>query len=107
VLSNDYENNGDTLLVVEVQADAVNVGSQINLALGATLILGEYGSVTYDPTESETIAALTGSESFDDQFTYLPGDDVDADALASVTITITVARADREPRALDDSFTIS
>lgn len=107
VLSNDYDNNGDTLLVVEVQANAVNVSSQINLASGATLILGEYGSVTHDPTESETIAALTGSESFDDQFTHLPGDDVDADALPSVTITITVALADREPWALDDSFTIS
>lgn len=107
VLSNDYDNNGDTLLVVEVQADAVNVGSQINLASGATLILGEYGSVTYDPTESETIAALTDSESLDDQFTYLPGDDVDGDAVASVTITITVARGDRVPRGLDDSFTIS
>ena len=85
----------------------MNVGSQINLASGATLILGEYGSVTYDPTESETIAALTDRESLDDQFTYLPGDDVDGDAVASVTITITVAPGDRVPRGLDDSFTIS
>ena len=107
VLSNDYDNNGDTLLVVEVQANAVNVSSQINLASGATLILGEYGSVTHDPTESETIAALTDSESLDDQFTYLPGDDVDGDAVASVTVTLTVAGADRVPPALDDSFTIS
>jgi len=73
VLGNDYDNDGDTLLVVEVQGDAANVGSQINRASGATLILGEDDSFTYDSMESETIAVLTDSESFEGSvclFTY-------------------------------------
>jgi len=57
-------------------------------ALGATVVVNEDGSFTYDPTTSPTLMALALGSSTNDTFTYYAYDGVDGFSQGTVTVTV-------------------
>ncbi|PQO25491.1 hypothetical protein C5Y96_24435 [Blastopirellula marina] len=97
VLNND---SGDSLVVSDVNGDAANVGSAIELASGATIVINADGSLSFDPTGK--YAGLAEGESATETVAYTTSDAVAGTASADVEIT--VSGVNDAPVAQDDAF---
>ncbi len=86
VLSNDFDVDGDSLSVVELNGNALDVGNPVLLASGAQLTLNADGSMLYDPNGQ--FEHLDVGETATDTFTYRVGDGNGGSNTGSVTITI-------------------
>ena len=86
VLDNDTDPNGNTLAVIEVNAQATDIGSQITLASGALLTLNADGTFSYDTNGQ--FGFLETGETATDSFTYTVIGGTNTD-IATVNITIT------------------
>ncbi|MBC1241934.1 VCBS domain-containing protein, partial [Nostoc sp. 2RC] len=93
VRSNDSDPDNNTLTVTQVNGNAANVGTQINLGNGKLTVNGN-GSFTFDPTNGT--AALTDGYDYLPQgatastsFNYTISDGNGGTASATATITIT------------------
>lgn len=87
VLTNDDDENGDTIVVSAVNGDPANVGVALVLASGALLTVNADGSFAYDPNgQFDTLAA---GQLGADEFTYVAQDENGEDsntATASISI---------------------
>jgi VCBS repeat-containing protein len=88
LLANDGDPDGDSFVITAVNGSAGNVESTITLASGATLLVHQNGTYTYDPNHAFDYLASSTSGASDttatDSFTYtITGG-------ATVTVTITV-----------------
>ncbi len=68
ILDNDYDPDGDTLTVTQVNGSGANVGGLFTLASGANLTVGSSGDFIYDPNAA--FDYLGAGESGTDTFTY-------------------------------------
>jgi len=86
VLTNDTDLQKDSLQVIEVNGNTVNIGSQIALTSGALLTLNSDGTFSYNPNgKFESLAAgVTATDSF----TYKVSDGNGSTDTATATITI-------------------
>ncbi|WP_186767509.1 Ig-like domain-containing protein [Blastopirellula retiformator] len=100
VLANDVDLDGDTLLVTEVDGDALNVGMPITLDSGALLTLNADGSFDYDP--NGVYASLAAGETAEDQVAYTVADSTGLTSSSLLRFTIT--GVDNEPVAAGDSY---
>ncbi|QDV19361.1 sulfur oxidation protein SoxZ [Gimesia panareensis] len=97
----DFDAEGQTLTVTEVNGASGDVGSQITLPSGALLTLNSDGTFDYDPNgQYESLAV---GETTTDSFTYKVGDTQGGTDTATVTVTINGVNDD--PIAVDDTFT--
>ncbi len=87
VLSNDFDPDGDTLTVAEVNGDPTAVGNQITLPSGALLTVNSDGSYSYDPNGQ--FDNLNDGETDTDEFIYTVSDGRGGTDDATVTVTIT------------------
>ena len=85
ILSNDFDPDGDPLVVTEVNGNVANVGTPIIIASGARLTLNADGGFTYDPNGQFESLAL--GESTTDTFTYVVEDGNGGTDTATVTVT--------------------
>ncbi len=93
LLVNDKDPDGDPIIVSEVNGSDLNVGSQIALASGSTLLVNEDGSFIYTP-----ISGFAGK----DTFTYAICENIPGGVCSNVvTVTIKVNEA---PIASADSY---
>ncbi|WP_139142085.1 VCBS domain-containing protein, partial [Alteromonas lipolytica] len=107
VLSNDSDNNSDSLIVTEVAA-SVRGGTTSIAATGTTRVTGQYGTLsigqdgayTYavDNTNTTIDALLNGTAS--DTFTYTIADG--NGGFSTATLTITIQGSNDAPVASDD-----
>ncbi len=86
VLINDFDLEGDPLVVSELNGNALIVGTPVILASGARLTLNADGSMVYDPNGQ--FEYLDVGETATDTFTYTVSDGISATDSATVTITI-------------------
>ena len=86
VLGNDYDVDGNSLTISEVNGSAINVGKQITLSSGALLTLSADGSFNYDTNGA--FESLAFEETTTDTFSYTATDGSATDT-ATVTIQIT------------------
>jgi VCBS repeat-containing protein len=100
VLANDVDDDGDTLVVSQVNGLAANVGQPIDGAYG-TLTLNSDGTYTYKPNNT-TAQALDTGESVTEVFTYQASDGLPN--VGSTTLTITVTGVNDAPVAVDNSY---
>nr|WP_321443437.1 Ig-like domain-containing protein [uncultured Cohaesibacter sp.] len=78
-----------TLLANDTDADALTVTSvSATSANGASVVLNNGGTISYDPTSSATLQALSEGESIEDSFTYTISDGNGGTDSATVTLTI-------------------
>jgi hypothetical protein len=80
---------------------AVTNDGMFTTSLGATVVLSDDGTFTYDPTTSSTLNALSIGNSIDDTFEYAITDSNGGSD--SATVTITVSGVNDPPVANDDS----
>ncbi len=93
VLENDYDVDGDTLIVSDF--DAIS-------AMGAIVVVNADGSFSYDPTEAPDIQALAQDETATDTFSYTIEDDLGA--TSSTTVSIALTGLNDAPTAVDDDY---
>jgi VCBS repeat-containing protein len=79
LLGNDSDPEGETLSIQSVSGVSTR---------GAAVRLNPDGSVTYDPTGSETLGALSDGETLEDSFTYVVSDGRGGTDTATVTLTV-------------------
>ena len=79
LLGNDTDADGDTLVILSVEATST---------YGATLSLDADGNVVYDPTAATTIQALAAGDFLGDTFTYTVSDGQGGTDTATVSLTI-------------------
>ena len=79
LLGNDTDADGDTLVILSVDATST---------YGATLSLDADGNVVYDPTAATTIQALAAGDFLGDTFTYTVSDGQGGTDTATVSLTI-------------------
>ena len=105
LLSNDTDDGGDPLSIIEFDARS---------RLNASVVMGPSGELIYDPSVSPTLAALaqptdpenpTISEALTDVFTYTLSDD--SGALATATVTVTVSGLNDAPVASADQAMVN
>ncbi|HAH43335.1 MAG TPA: hypothetical protein DCM07_00495, partial [Planctomycetaceae bacterium] len=96
----DFDAEGQTLTVTEVNGSTGDVDSQITLASGALLTLNADGTFDYDPNGQ--FEYLVDGQSTTDSFTYKVEDTQGGTATATVNITIT--GVNNNPVAVDDAF---
>ena len=82
----DSDPDGDSLTVTAVNGVAADVGTEITLASGATLLINADGSYAYNPNGQFEGLAL--GESASDSFTYTIDDGNGGEDTATVSITI-------------------
>ncbi|WP_075086540.1 tandem-95 repeat protein [Mariniblastus fucicola] len=102
VLVNDYDADGDSLIVTHVNGDPANVGSTFALPAGARLTLNATGDFVYDP--SGIYENLAAGEFATDTFTYEVNDGNGGSDTATVTVTINGLN---DAPLLDNSGTMS
>ena len=86
VLINDSDLDGDALIISQVNGVAAEVGTELNLGSGASLILNDDGTLSYNP--GSAFAYLSGEETSTDSFNYTIDDSKEGTATATVTIDI-------------------
>ncbi|MFO0869977.1 MAG: Ig-like domain-containing protein [Pirellulales bacterium] len=96
---------GDSRTVTAINGVNGSVGQNLTTANGARLIVSSTGAVTYNPTISATLDALTTGQQAIDTFTYTITDSRGATATATVTITVT--GFNDAPGALNDDVTVN
>ena len=92
----------DVLSANELNADGAAIGEAVVLVSGATVTLESDGVLTYDPTTSSTIGALSEGETFDDTFTYTISDG--NGGTDSAMVTVTTFGVNEAPDAVDDTY---
>ncbi len=97
VLNND---TGDSLVVSDVNGDAANVGSAIELGSGATIVINADGSLSFDPVGKYD--GLADGESAVETVSYTTTDALAGTATADVEITVN--GVNDAPVAEDDAF---
>ncbi|MCC9607773.1 Ig-like domain-containing protein [Blastopirellula sp. JC732] len=100
VLENDTDADGDSLMVVDINGEAANVGTQITLDSGALLTLNADGSFDYDPNGA--FAALAEGETAEESFTYTAADS--SGLMSTSTVIITIAGVNNAPVSADDAY---
>ncbi|PNY35518.1 hypothetical protein C2E31_18645 [Rhodopirellula baltica] len=96
----DINNPGDTLTIVFDQPEFLSLS-------GASVRYDEATQqITYDPSGSDTLQALSGSEQATDSFTYRVVDSTGAISNI-VTVALSVSGINDAPVALDDSPTLN
>ncbi|GEM_PF-2166319 len=101
VLTNDSDNDGDTLVVSAVNGSAGNVGNSIAGTYGHITINAD-GSYTYNADNTSAIdGAATGSH-LTDTFSYTASDGHGGTTTTNIVITL-----DRAPTVVNDSNTVS
>jgi len=97
---------GDTRSVSAVNGVSGNVGQPFTTANGARVTINSNGALSYNPTFSATLNALTtGSPPAIDTFTYTIVDSRGATSTATVTVTVT--GVNDPPGLLNDDFTVN
>ncbi|HNK63285.1 MAG TPA: Ig-like domain-containing protein [Anaerolineales bacterium] len=94
LLSNDKDPDGDPFIIGEVNGSNLNVGRQVALASGSTLMINEDGSMIYEPA-----VGFAGK----DTFTYAICENI-AGGVCSNVVTNTI-KINAAPTAAADSFT--
>ncbi|WP_255109090.1 cadherin-like domain-containing protein [Shimia sp. CNT1-13L.2] len=79
LLGNDTDADGDTLVILSVEATSTH---------GAALSLDADGNVVYDPTAASTLQALAAGDFLGDSFTYTVSDGQGSTDTATVSLTI-------------------
>ena len=79
LLANDTDINGDELSITDVSGVSAN---------GASVTLNGDGTISYDPTGSATIQALSVDETLNDTFTYTTSDGNGGTDTATVSIRV-------------------
>jgi VCBS repeat-containing protein len=98
--------SGDTRSVSAVNGVSGNVGQPFTTANGARVTINSNGALSYNPTVSATLNALTtGSPPVVDTFTYTIVDSRGATSTATVTVTVT--GVNDPPGLLNDDFTVN
>ncbi|PQO37940.1 hypothetical protein C5Y98_07550 [Blastopirellula marina] len=97
VLTND---TGESLVVTEVNGDAANVSSPVELTSGATVTINADGSLSFDPTGKYD--SLAEGETAVETVSYTATDATSGTSTADVEITI--AGINDAPVATDDAF---
>ncbi|NNF80197.1 MAG: tandem-95 repeat protein, partial [Rhizobiales bacterium] len=82
----DFDQDGDTLTITEINGSAASVGTQIALGSGALLTLNSDGTFDYDPNGQ--FESLNTGETATDSFTYTVDDGNGSSDTATVTVTI-------------------
>ena len=98
----DSDPNGDTITVIEVNGETLDVGEQIMLASGALLTLNSDGTFAYDPNGA--FDGLADGETDTDSFSYTISDGLGGTDTA--TATITVNGENEAPVAQDDAASV-
>ena len=93
LLANDHDPDGDALTISAVSATSSN---------GASIVLNDDGTITYDPSGAQTIQALAAGETIEDSFAYTVSDGNGGTDTA--TVTLTVSGVNDAPVAHDDSL---
>ncbi|MFK7769637.1 MAG: VCBS domain-containing protein, partial [Mariniblastus sp.] len=84
----DFDTDGDTLVVTEINGSAANVGTGVVGTYG-TLVANSDGTYTYTlDTANAAVLALTPGNTLNESFTYTVGDLTDGSATATLNITI-------------------
>src|SRR5262249_11865380 len=86
VLSHDQDPTGGGLRVSAVNGNAANVGSTIQLASGARLMVNPDGTYDYNPNGAFNYLWGTGGMTARDSFTYSVTDSLGQQSTATVTI---------------------
>ena len=94
----------DVLTANELNGDSAAIGQAVVLASGATVTLESDGVLTYDPTTSTTISALSEGETFDDTFNYTITDG--KGGTDSATVSVTTFGVNEAPDAVDDTYAV-
>ncbi|GAA6165455.1 hypothetical protein NBRC116590_31590 [Pelagimonas sp. KU-00592-HH] len=95
LLGNDTDADGDTLVILSVEATSTH---------GAALSLDADGNVVYDPTAASAIQALAAGDFLGDSFTYTVSDGQGGTDTAAVSLTI--AGLDETVGGAEESFDI-
>jgi VCBS repeat-containing protein len=103
VLANDFDADGDSLSVSQVEGSPAGVGTPVTLASGAIVQLNADGTYTYDP--NGVYDYLNPGDSTTDQFEYQVSDGNGGVDLGTVTITIN--GLNDPPVAVDDAITVT
>ncbi|MCP5082216.1 MAG: tandem-95 repeat protein, partial [Alphaproteobacteria bacterium] len=82
----DFDQDGDTITITEINGSSANVGTQIALGSGALLTLNSDGTFDYDPNGQ--FESLNTGETATDSFTYTVDDGNGSSDTATVTVTI-------------------
>ncbi|MEM8686901.1 MAG: tandem-95 repeat protein, partial [Pseudomonadota bacterium] len=82
----DFDQDGDSLTITEINGSAASVGTQIALGSGALLTLNSDGTFDYDPNGQ--FESLNTGEIATDTFTYTVDDGNGSSDTATVTVTI-------------------
>jgi VCBS repeat-containing protein len=96
---------GDTRTVSAVNGVTGNVGQPFTTVNGARVTINSNGALSYNPTVSATINALTTGQSVVDTFTYTIVDS--RGATSTATVTVTVSGINDPPGLLNDDFTVN
>ena len=90
------------MLASDAEGDAIELNQVFTSAAGATVFINLDGSVTYDPTTSAIIQALSAGETFEDTFEFTVRDEHGA-VSNTATASVTVHGLNDAPVALSDS----
>ena len=100
VLPNDTDPESDPLVVTSVEGSDVNVGNEISLPSGATVILASNGEYTFNPEAQ--YESLKEEQQATDTFTYTISDG--NGGTDEATVTISMAGVNDAPVAEDDDY---
>jgi len=95
---------GETALLVVSGVNGGGVGVPVLSTRGATVTITAAGLMTYDPTTSAQLNALTIGQSLTDTFTYTIQDP--NAAVSTATVSITVVGVNDAPVATDNAYTV-
>jgi Ca2+-binding RTX toxin-like protein len=98
LVENDYDPEGDTLIVTEVNESSVDIGETVTLDSGATLLVTDTGYLAYNPNGAYD--HLSPGETLEETISYQVSDMQTGSDTGIVTITIE-GRNDT-PTATDD-----
>ena len=86
---NDPDSDSDQLKVSQIKGEDVSAGSTVNLTSGASITLNADGTLTYDPTNSQTLDFLNDGDTEDEVFSYQVSDEYGNSDTGNVTVTVT------------------
>ena len=91
VLANDtdVDSSASDLSVTEINGVPVSSGSVINLASGASVTVNSNNTLSYDPTNSNSLQLLNDGDTQDEVFTYTVSDELGNTDTADVTVSVT------------------
>ncbi len=96
---NDFDPEGDTLTIVEINGQSVTHGEAITLPSGAVLTINGDGTIDYDPANA--FDSLAVGESAIDRFEYTVDDGNGGTATAETVVTI---NGENDPPVASDDY---